>query len=187
MTSVGAGARIVAQRYARALLDVVVGKKVDPERVGRELEAFDELLGAQATLRNVLSLPTIAAKKRVTVLEQVVAGQGFEASTVNLLRLLTERERMRLLGLIREEYQKLLLEHQRIQPGEVTSSEPLAEEQRRRLSEQLGKALGKTMVLDYEEDPKLVGGIVVRVRNRVYDASVSAQLRRFKEKALSSA
>ena len=42
------------------------------------------------------------------------------------------------------------------------------------------------MELSYNTDAELVGGLVVRIGNRVYDASVTAQLKRFKEKALSS-
>ena len=41
------------------------------------------------------------------------------------------------------------------------------------------------MALSYTTDPELVGGLVVRIGNRVYDASVIAQLKRFKEKVLS--
>ena len=80
----------------------------------------------------------------------------------------------------------LLLDHQGIQPGQVTSAHPLTTGQQERLSETLGTALGKTMELTFSNDPTLVGGLLVRVGNRVYDASVIKQLERVKEKALSS-
>jgi len=80
----------------------------------------------------------------------------------------------------------LLLEHKRIQPGEVTSAYALNDQQQKRLSDGLGEALGKTMELTFSNDPTLVGGLLVRVGNRVYDASVIKQLERVKEKALSS-
>jgi F0F1-type ATP synthase delta subunit len=40
------------------------------------------------------------------------------------------------------------------------------------------------MELSYRTDPQILGGVVVRVGNRVFDASVTTQLQRFKEKAL---
>lgn len=181
-----AGAFIIAERYARALLDVVLDKKLDPDMIGGELTEFAALLEEQPKLADALSTPAIASETRVAVLDKVVSGQKLNPATTNLLRLLTARERMSGLGLVVEQYRKLLLEHKRIQPGEVTSAHPLNEKQQKRLAESLGESLGKTMELTFRNDAELVGGLVVRVGNRVFDASVIRQLARIKEKALSS-
>ena len=181
-----AGSFIIAERYARALLDVVLDKKTDPDVIEGELKDFAALLEAQPKLADALCTPAIASETRVAVLSEVVSGQKLNAATTNLLRLLTARERMSSFALVVEQYRKLLLEHKQIQPGEVTSAHPLNEKQQQRLADSLGKALGKTMELTFSNDTKLVGGLVVRVGNRVYDASVISQLERIKEKALSS-
>ena len=89
-------------------------------------------------------------------------------------------------GLVVDQYRKLLLEYKLIQPGEVTSAHPLNDNQQERLAESLGEALGKKMELSFTNDNELVGGLVVRVGNRVFDASVVRQLERIKEKALSN-
>lgn len=181
-----AGSFIIAERYARALLDVVLDKKVDPDKVERELSDFEALLEKHPQLADALSTPAIAAETRVAVLGEVVSKQKLDAATSNLLRLLTSRERMSSYALVVEQYRKLVLEHKRIQPGEVTSAHPLTKKQQQRLAESLGKALGKTMELTFSNDTELVGGLVVRVGNRVFDASVIRQLERIKERALSS-
>lgn len=182
-----AGTFVVAERYARALLDVVLDKDKDPDRIAKELEEVAELLSAHRRLADTLSTPAIVPEKRVAVLNDLLSKQKLDPATTNLLRLLTERERMPLLRVVVEQYRRLLLEHKRIQPGEVTSAHPLTKEQQKRLAQGLGKALGKTMELSFQNDPELVGGLVVRVGNRVFDASVVTQLQRFKEKALSAA
>jgi len=184
MTAIGAP--VVAQRYARALLDVVLEHEADAAAVDKEISEFLALLESQPKLADALAMPTIAAEKRVEILNDVITRADLTPSTVNLLRLLTERERMPILNLVVEQYRRLLLEHERVQPGEVTSAWRLTEDQQMHLAKSLGAALGKTMVLEYGTDPELIGGLVVRVGNRVYDASVTSQLRRFKEKALSS-
>ena len=184
-----AGSFVIAKRYARALLEVALDKNdknADPDTIERELSEIGALLESHPALANALSTPAIAAETRVAVLKEVISGQSLADATVNLLRLLTLRERMPVFGLIVEHYRKLLLEHKRIQPGEVTSAHPLNGRQQKRLSDGLGEALGKTMELTFSNDPKLVGGLVVRVGNRIYDASVIRQLERVKEKALSS-
>lgn len=181
-----AGSFILAERYARALLDVVLDKKVDPDVIEGELKEFAALLEAQPKLAHALSTPAIPSETRVKVLSEVVSGQKLNPATTNLLTLLTARERMSDFGLVVEQYRKMLLEHKQIQPGGVTSAHPLNDEQQKRLAKSMGDALGKTMELTFATDTELVGGLVVRVGNRVFDASVIRQLERIKEKALSS-
>jgi len=187
------GAFVIAKRYAQALLGVALDadktdkndKKVDADEIERELSDIAALLESQPKLADALSTPAIAAETRVAILDEVISGESLTGAVVNLLRLLTSRERMSVFGLIFEQYRKLLLEYKQIQPGEVTSAHPLNDQQQKRLADGLGEALGKTMELTFSNDAQLVGGLVVRVSNRVYDASVIRQLERVKEKALS--
>lgn len=184
-----AGSIVLAERYARALLDVVLDKIEGDDaldKVAAELDSMAGLLKENPRLAHSLALPTIPADKRVSVLDSILERAEFAAPTVNVLRLLTERERMGILPLVCEQFRRLVLEHRKVQPGEVTSAIELSEEQRRRLAESLGRALSKSMALTYRTDGELVGGLVVRIGNRVYDASVLAQLARLKEQALST-
>jgi len=184
-----AGSFVLAKRYARALLDVALDEKkkeLDADAVERELVDFQSLLDVQPKLADALATPALAAETRVAVLDDVIKGQKLSAPVTNLLRLLTSRERMSTFAILVDQYRKLLLEHKLIQPGEVKSAYPLNDRQQKRLAESLGEALGKTMELTFSNDDKLVGGLVVRVGNRVFDASVVRQLERIKEKALSS-
>lgn len=184
MTS-AAGSRVVAERYARALLEVSLDQKADLDRIASELAQVAALLHQQARLAAVLSAPTLPAQKRVEILDKVLQPAKLSPLTGNVLRLLTTNERMPLIEDLSRAFRRLVLDHKQIQPGEVTSAHDLDSDQRARLSQSLGHALGKTMELGYEVDPSLVGGLVVRIGNRIFDASVTTQLRRFKEKALS--
>lgn len=179
------GTRVVAERYARALLEVALDKMTELDRIARELEGFQDVLERESPLRAALSAPTIPAAKRVAILEAVLASAKVAPETLNLLRLLAKNERVPLVPFVCESFRRLVLEHKQIQPGEVVSAHPLSSDQKKRLAGQLGQALGKTMELSYRTDPEILGGVVVRVGNRVFDASVTTQLNRFKEKALS--
>lgn len=179
------GTRVVAERYARALLEVALDKMTEIDRIAKELEGFQEVLERESPLRAALSAPTIPAAKRVAILEAVLASAKVAPETLNLLRLLAKNERVPLVPFVSESFRRLVLEHKQIQPGEVVSAHPLSSDQKKRLAGQLGQALGKTMELSYRTDPEILGGVVVRVGNRVFDASVTTQLNRFKEKALS--
>jgi F-type H+-transporting ATPase subunit delta len=179
------GTRVVAERYARALLEVALDKKTDLERIVKELGGFQGLLERESQLQAALAAPTVPEAKRVAILEAVLASSKVAPETLNLLRLLARNERIPLLGFVAGSFRRLVLEHKQIQPGEVVSAHSLSSDQKKRLAGQLGLALGKTMELSYRTDLEILGGVVVRVGNRVFDASVTTQLRRFKEKALS--
>ena len=180
------GSLSVARRYANAFLSVALDKQADPVHLDGELKEVAALMAREPRLALVLSSPTIPVAKRVGVLDAVVADQGLSPYTGNLLRLLTTKERMPLLPQVAEQFSQRVLEHRQVQSGEVVSAHALTNEQQATLAESLGKALAKTMELSYTTDPDLVGGLVVRIGNRVYDASVTTQLRNFKERALSS-
>jgi F-type H+-transporting ATPase subunit delta len=179
------GTRAVAERYARALLEVALDKKTDLDRIGKDLEGFQTLLERESALDAVLTRPTVPTAKRIAILEAVLATAKVSAETLNLLRLLAKNERVPIVPFVAESFRRLVLEHRQIQPGDVLSAHPLSGDQKKRLAGQLGQALGKTMELTYRTDPEILGGVVVRVGNRIFDASVTTQLRRFKEKALS--
>ncbi len=179
-----AGSGVVAERYARALLAVALDKKADLDRIGKELSEVAELMRKETRLATVLSSPTIAAPKRVEILDEILGPSKLSPLTGNLLRLLTTNERMPLIEEVSAAFRRLTLEHKQIQSGEVVSAHDLDAEQRKRLAKSLGEALGRTMELGYQVDPGLVGGLVVRIGNRIFDASVTTQLRRFKEKTL---
>jgi F-type H+-transporting ATPase subunit delta len=179
------GSRVVAERYARALLAVGLDKKVDVDRIGTELADVEALLRKETRLATVLSSPAVPAQKRMEILDEVLRSAKLSPLTANVLRLLTGNERMPLIDELSAAFRRLVQEHNQVQPGEVLSARELDKDQRARLAKSLGKALGKTMELGFEVDPSLIGGLVVRVGNRIFDASVMTQLRRFKEKALS--
>jgi F-type H+-transporting ATPase subunit delta len=179
------GTRVVAERYAKALLEVAIDKKTNPGRIADELEGFQSLLERERALRAALETPTLAGTKRVQILDALLASVKVSPEARNLLRLLARNERIPLVPFVAESFRTLVLEHEGIQPGEVVSAHPLSSDQKKRLAGQLGQALGKKMELSYRTDPEILGGVVVRVGNRIFDASVTTQLRRFKEKALS--
>ena len=179
MSASSVGSITVAQRYALALFEVALDKKIDLRKIAGELAEFDALLKEQTALEQVLSSPAIPTDKRVAVLERVLSTTAFDRATVNVLRLLTEKERMSLLSMVSAQFERLVNEHEKIEIGSVVSAHVLTEKQRERLAQRLGEAAGKTMELSYSTDPTSLGGLIVRIDNRVYDASVVKQLERF--------
>jgi F-type H+-transporting ATPase subunit delta len=176
----------VARRYARAL-HALASQAGRAEAVTDELAAFDELLSAEPALREALLRPWVkAATKRGIVLE--VAGRlGVSPLTRNFLALVAQRRRLDLLGEILAAYRTSVDESAGRSRARVRSAAPLADAERAALREHLGRRLGRTVLLDTEVDPNLLGGFVAEVGSRVLDVSVAGQLGALRERIIKGA
>ncbi|MGH9462212.1 MAG: F0F1 ATP synthase subunit delta, partial [Vicinamibacteria bacterium] len=90
-------ARVIANRYARALLQVVIEKKEDPERIERELAEVVALLESHADLRQTLGSPAVVSARRVAVVDDLAGRSKWTETTANLLRVMAAKERISIL------------------------------------------------------------------------------------------
>ena len=135
-----------------------------------------------AALREVLLRPWVkAATKRSLVLE-VTDRMELSRLTRNFLALVAQRRRLDLLADILAAYRALVDEAAGRVRARVRSAAPLADPERAALRERLGRRLGKTVLLDTEVDPSLLGGFVAEVGSRVLDMSVAGQLAALRER-----
>jgi F-type H+-transporting ATPase subunit delta len=179
-------ARVIANRYARALLQVVVEKKEDPERIERELAEVVALLESHADLGRTLGSPAVVSARRVAVVDDLVRRSKWTETTANLLRVMAAKERIPILEFVRESYRRQLDEHQNIEKAEVVTPQALSKAEEKALIGKLEQLTGKTVRAEFRTDSNLMGGLMVRIGNRIYDATVTAQLARFKERLLSA-
>jgi F-type H+-transporting ATPase subunit delta len=177
---------VVASRYASALLRVVLEKKEDPERIDRELGEMGALLEEHAGLSQALASPAVVSSRRVAIVDGLLARSKLSRTISNLLRVMAAKERIAILGLVQEAYRRHLDEHQKVETAEVVTSHALSKAEEKSLIGKLGELTGKTVRAEFCTDPELVGGLIVRIGNRIYDASVTAQLARVKERLLST-
>ncbi len=163
------GARAVAQRYARALLEAA---GPDALKVRDELRAFVPLVEGHGELRRVLLDPALGTEPRRRVLAALAERAGASPVLLRLLDLVAVRDRVGLLPELCGAYAELANQAHGVVSAEVVSAVPLAEPQRQGLA----GALGGRVELRCREDPALVGGLVVRVDGTTYDGSVRARL-----------
>jgi F-type H+-transporting ATPase subunit delta len=163
------GARAIAQRYARALLEVA---GPDALKVRDELRAFVTLAEGHREVHRVLVDPALGTVPRRRVLAAVAEQAGVSPLVRRLLDLVATRHRFSLLPDLCEVYAELANQAHGVVSAEVVSAVPLAEPQRQCLA----GALGGRVELQCREDPALVGGLLVRVDGTTYDGSVRTRL-----------
>ena len=175
---------LVASRYAKALFNVAVED-------GKEKEYFEELKGIGSFFKEkedvlkFITLPIYPKRERKELLESVISSFKPSQPVAEFMRVLFENGRVSYIHQIVEEYQKLLDEKEGIKRGVVFSPYPLDKKLGEKLSELLAQFFKvNKVILSYQEDKDLIGGIRVKVGDTVIDGSLSCQLRKLKEKLL---
>ena len=167
--------------YARALADVVVGRKLDTTRVLQELHAVESLLAESVQLRRVMENPSIPGDRKRAVLKLVAQKMGLAPQVRNFISVVTDHRRLPLLAEILKELQRELNDRMGIADAEVVSARELSEDEAKLLEAEIAKLTGKHIRASYHRDPLLLGGARVQVGSTIYDGSVSEQLERMRE------
>ena len=176
----------LARRYARAL--VAIGRDsgtVDP--IGEELEQFRAVLMlGDGELGSALSNPGISLAERRAVLEHVLPRLGLSEIVQNFLYLVLDKNRFDVLSAITREYQVMADEIAGRVRATVQTARPFSASEQATVQNALASATGKQVTITWHTDPSLIGGIVARLGDMVYDASVRARLDEIKQALINS-
>ena len=178
--------RTAATRYARALLDVGITEKQDLEIIERQLAGFVDLVNQNPLLEKVLLNPAVPAPRKRAAVAALIAEARLSPALAKLLVLLAERDRLVLLPDMLAEYRERLLDHRNVVRADVTTATPLTADRAQAIERSLAAVTGRTVVMRTKVDPALIGGVVARIGDTVYDASIATQLKRVKQKLVES-
>lgn len=171
----------VAGRYAEALYQIASKEKVLPkyksmvDRIESELKAIEKILGENSDLQKLLYHPQITAAAKKEILGKLFKGRISDI-TGNFLALLVDRRREAFFGDIVSEFVSLANAGRNIVEARVASAVVLKDEEKTSLNQILAKLTGKKVQTTYTVDPSLVGGVVVRIGDKIIDGSVKTRL-----------
>lgn len=170
----------VTSRYARALADVVVDRKLDSAKVMEQLESLADALQATPQLRNVWDNPSVPAGQKRKVLDAITNSLGAGKMVRNFVAVLIDNRRIGALPEIARQFRSELLTRMGVAEAEVTTIRELSPEEKRALEAQVARLTGKQVQARYTTDPVILGGAVIRIGSTIYDGSVKGQLARLK-------
>ncbi len=165
--------------YATALFEVAKAEGA-LEQVEDELFRFARTLEQEVRLRDALTDPKLPADHRAEMLRELLGAKG-SPHTTNLVGFIVQQGRARDLPRIIDSLVALAAEARKRAIAEVRSAVPLDGEQRARLTEALEAASGKQIELKVIVDPSVLGGLMARVGDQVFDASIRHRLELAKE------
>ncbi len=170
-------------RYARALVELAEEANA-VDKIADELAFFEEVArqtpGMIRLLSDIVVMKTDRRRVLSEILERMAASELFRKYAKYLL----EKERFGYFTGIVRAYQELRDERTNRIRARVTSVAPLDAAITERLEKILADKTGKQVAVDYEQDPSLIGGLVIQMGSRIYDGSVNGELVRFQAKML---
>jgi F-type H+-transporting ATPase subunit delta len=171
----------LARRYARALVGIAQEERALDD-MALQLMQFAVVLDrstpemAGRTLRTVLDNPGVTHGERQAVLAQVLSRLSLHPMVANFLRLVLDKNRFGVLPEITREYIAMADSLSGRVRGTVTTSQSLSTSMADSVRAALTSATGKEVIIQFVVDPSLIGGMVAKVGDTVYDASVKGRL-----------
>lgn len=179
-----AASRPAARRYSRALLDVAkqpaAGKgeaAPSAEDLARELRTSAELLEKHEALRLSLFDPRLGATRKRQLVEAVWKKAGASPLLLRLLGLLLDNGRLDLLPEIERAFRAAWNTERGVVEAEAVTAVELDDAQRAALTRALRGVSGLGVDLQTRLDPKVLGGVLVRMAGKSYDGTVRGRLK----------
>ncbi|SLM28969.1 ATP synthase subunit delta [Desulfamplus magnetovallimortis] len=170
----------VSRRYAKALM--LIGKEYgQTDQYRNELDEVVDLFDANPELEMAVINPLFDKNDRRRVLVAVLEKTELSRIVQSFVMLLFDKGRIGFLRGICDFYKQLADELKGVVHATLVSATQLSAEATEKIREGLAKRTGKDVILDVEQDPELIGGIVTRIGDLVLDGSVKTQLLNMRE------
>ncbi len=166
--------------YAEALFAVADAEE-ELGAVEDQLYAFGKLVERDAKVRDALADPALPVENKKGLIRDLL-GERANPVAVNLLGLIVDLERGRDIGHIVEGFVAVAAERRKHQLAEVRSAVPLDAARREQLAAALSKATGRTVEVKVVVDPSVIGGVVARLGDEVFDGTIRTRLREVRER-----
>ncbi|PWJ58224.1 F-type H+-transporting ATPase subunit delta [Dyadobacter jejuensis] len=169
---------IVASRYAKSLIELAQEKNV-LESVYQDMILFRATAQENRGLMLALKSPVVRHEKKLAILKAIFESK-VNPVTFAIFNIITRKNRESILDAIADEFVLAYNDLQGIQKATVTTTSELTDELRQQFTQIVASATGKTVQLEEQIDPSLIGGYLLRVNDRQIDASIKHQLNQLK-------
>lgn len=168
-------AKIVAKVYSDALFDLALENK-QLEQVAEEVQVLKDALAQNTELLQYLNHPKVSNEEKIQTIENIFKGR-FSDTTVGFLVIIVTKGRYNELRGILDYFLNEVREYRKIGKASVTSATELTEDQKQKV---VDKLLASTdyveFMMDYKIDPSIIGGLIIRIGDRVVDSSIKSKI-----------
>ena len=165
----------ISKNYAEALFRI--GKEQnDNEKLYSQLADVVKIIDNSNDLKTYFENPLISANDKKEIIYKVL-GKDFDLQIINLLNLLADNKRLKLIGTVFYCYENLYEKQNDISKITVVSAIEMNEETKSRLKEKLENKLNKKIVPEYKTDKAIIGGLVIKIQDKIIDLSINKKIK----------
>jgi F-type H+-transporting ATPase subunit delta len=168
----------IARVYARSLFEVAQERDL-LDAIREQLGQFADALNENRDLATFFFSPYFSSEEKKGALKRTI--EGAEDTFISFLELLIDEHRMPAIFRIRDRYETLWDEANRLLPVEVTSAVELDEDTVAAIGDRIREQTGQNVELSSHVDSGILGGIVLRVGNSILDASIRNRLNQLRK------
>ncbi len=166
-----------AIRYAKAILETAVSSgKAD--LVNEDMKSIIIVVDASTDLQDFLASPIIKSDLKMNALLEVFG--SVQAETKSLFRLLQENKRFEIVLAIATQYKAQFDQMNGVEVARVTTAFPITAELEAQILEKAATISTKKLTIQNTVDPSIIGGFILRIGDKQYNASVSNRLQELK-------
>ena len=162
-------------QYANALADIALAQGA-AEPAAKQLQEFGAACEQSAELRNFLASPAVSIEDKHAVIEKIASRMGASKIIRNFLLVLADHRRTALISEVIATFHEVIRQRQGMAEAEISTALELSAAQKKEMAAALGKLTGKKIETKYALDPALLGGVVVRIGDTIYDGSLRSRL-----------
>jgi len=168
-----------AIRYAKAILETAVstGKA---NQVNDDMKSIIIAVNSSADLKDFLASPIITSEVKMNVLSEVFG--SVEEDTKSLFRLLQENKRFEILEDIAAQFNVQFDDMNGVEVANVTTAFPITADLEAKILAKATSMSTKKITIQNTIDPSIIGGFILRIGDKQYNASVSNRLQELKRK-----
>lgn len=176
-------AKLIASTYANALFELAIEKNKTDDWL-KEIESIKNILDTNPQFGQLMLHPSVMKEEKLKLVSEAFDG-NVDAEIVGLIRIIIEKDRYTEIDAILDEFISTVKNYEGIGVAYVSTAMELSEAQKKSVESKLLDTTNyKTMEMHYSVDKDIIGGMVVRIGDRVLDSSIRTKLDGLKRQLL---
>ncbi|MFN7699024.1 MAG: ATP synthase F1 subunit delta [Deltaproteobacteria bacterium] len=176
---------VAASRYAKALYELAAEAK-QVEKVRGDLADLAKTFQTNAELRALVDNPAFVPDAKKKALGAIAQRMGASPLVISTLKLLVDRRRVGTIGDLAEAFAVLAERRSGRVRAEIITAAPLPDAYYAQLEKTLSEVTGRQVTIQKRTDPSIIGGVVARVGDTVFDGSIANRLKDLRAQLLAS-
>ncbi len=163
-----------ARPYAAALLEIAK-RAGSVDVVEAEMRDLEARLGGAPELHRLLTAPALRTNEKLELANRTL-GLGMSDLVQNLIHLLLDKRRIGIASEVAQQFIAMAEATRGVVRGTITTAVPILDADKQAIMDKLGAVTGKTVRLESEVDPSVLGGVRVRIQDVLYDHTMRHRL-----------